>query len=718
MSARLFRLVFISPLGEVFDASARLDLDNLGSVGSIIESDLSVITHGDFALTLDNSDGLVEQFFENASPTDSYEMILERKRLDGPSWDRVFGGVLDIVSSLSYDDKAKTAHVVAYTYSKILDRTPADTIKRTLALKTANINADSNVLVFIAGETDDLEVGDVVELVSSTGRKEEFVINAISSSSQAVAVDTSSQVFTNALAVVKSQFYHDRTPEFLLGEIATATGLDIETLDLQLDVAEFPIATPYTLSGLSLNRRPVSLVPSGTDVIATFDVADETERQVGDGPTGTWVDGATSNVPQGDWTPYLTSEPGSIMASLNGGTTDNGFMAWDHTNSHVWHIVAANTGTPTFLNRLNLYRDGVNLGFFASIVDSEDYVSQSLEYDPVNDRVWVSRSDTATPSVRVVRWIPAAGGSYTTFDSTVSGYLRMCRALNMLILVDDVTYDIRMYDLTTLTLVRVIPFTLGVIYAWTMRAWEGWFTFVYSVGGLSRIAIYETQGWTLVAGYVLSETPPVHGTFITTQTLDGGGTVLVAFVGDEWLVLALRYAGVVRYADFGGSSCGAAVRDLALITNCLINVDNFKTVRLANRLVIGQGETVHSLDDPLSSVRTPVSSVYRESVLVSGQTRLNEKIEVIIGDAGKSASRLSVDSALITTTGMAVAAGISLYQFVNHVRSQVDATILDEDLNVTALQRVTMLGRRWFVYKIQTDLEQGTHNVTLLELLP
>ena len=171
MNPRRFILTITSPGGVVFDV--KMDAGNIGSVSTSPESDLGILSHGELSLTIDNSDGAIEDFLLNAGPSDTYEVALSRQRYNGTEWDRIFGGVLDLPYSLSFDDVARTAKVVAYSYSKQLERTPADgtagattVLRRTLASKTCSINLDNPNLVFLAGSTEasDLEIGDVVRL--------------------------------------------------------------------------------------------------------------------------------------------------------------------------------------------------------------------------------------------------------------------------------------------------------------------------------------------------------------------------------------------------------------------------------------------------------------------------------------------------------------------------------------------------------------------------
>jgi len=713
MSARAYRCAVTPPSGDAVDVSHLLEIGDMGAVSWEPETDLAVMAHGDLSLSFRTNTGEVEALLSNAQPGDLYEVILEGEMPDGTGWERIFGGVMDVPYSLVYDDKALKASVQCYSFSKLLERNSAEPIKRTLATKTASITAATRTLVFLTGETADLVPGDVVRLLGSTGVSEEFTIDKITSTSQAITTRAANSTFSSALVSVLTQFHHDKTPAYLLGLVAAQCGLELDASDLSADVATFPVATPITLEGLNVTEVPASIVPTGSTVSVTYQAADETKRKISATPSTAWTDGATSNTPQGDWTPYLLSEPASIMASSLGGPLDQGASAWDHTNSHVFRIFTESTGSPTFLTRLHVYRDSTDLGQFHSIPDGESFLYQSIEYDPVNDRVWVSSYDSL--GVRKFSWIPAAGGAYTSFDSTRSGRLRLCRLHNALILVDDVTTAMRFYDLTTFALVREIVFTGGAPIGWTIRAWDNWLVFLYEQNAITHVAIYDTTNWTFVAAYTLS--PSVRTfRFLTVQTLASGRRVGVAFAGGEWFVLSLRYDGVVRYADFDGASCGAAASGLAIVTNSIVDVDNFKTLSLRHRLKLGTGEVIADLNAPFGQMRRQVSELYRASVSVKGKSPSGVDIFVIAGATGDSARRLEIESKLANTVGMAVATAVATFQFVGAVRSQFDVKV-----RVTAPlrfgDRVSSGGKNLFAYKGSRDIERDLYDLTLLEVV-
>jgi hypothetical protein len=156
---------------------------------------------------------------------------------------------------------------------------------------------------------------------------------------------------------------------------------------------------------------------------------------------------------------------------------------------------------------------------------------------------------------------------------------------------------------------------------------------------------------------------------------------------------------------------------LAIVTNAIVNVDNFKTLSFKNRRGLGRGDAIRDLGVPLDDEERPLSEVYRSSVEVSGKLNTGGTVSVVVGDAGDSASRLKIDSDLVSTSGMAVATAVATLQFVSAVRSQRDVTVLDEDNVLKFGDRVILNDKAMVVYKGELDIEERVQHLTLLEVV-
>jgi hypothetical protein len=744
MSLRAYRLIFTSPSGEVFDVSDRLEIGQLGSISSTPETDLTVLTHGDMAMTLDDHDGAVSSFLENATPTDVYQVMLERQLAGVGSWVRLFGGMLDLPYSLSYDDKRKTAHVAAYGYTKKLERISADTIKRTFVGKTASITIDSATLVFISGETADLEVGDVVRLNDGQNR-ENFIVDRVISATNVATTEVAGRTFTGVYAEVTTQFYRDKSPAALLALIATTAGVTLNPRTLGSALADIPIATPFTIEDLNLSGVPQGLSPIGLYVHATFLSAYGTTRKRTTSPIVPWTDGATSNAAPFDWTPYLFTEPAAL--DIVGGAADTGMLAGNRTTGYAYHNLRSG-------NNLGLWRRlgagaDTALGTWYTGVAGIDMNKQWVEIDPTSARTFMTHNDVTIAGARdFFYW----DGTFHAIDS-FSGGLRCLRGsggVTYILMVDDNYHlpvgnhnNLRIYDPapTPPALVRIMPWgnLTDEILHWTFRTWgtsrtgvgARWMSVLFHRNNETWLRLYNAEGppsaWSFTTEYKISSGASTRGSvgdgtssvlaYTTVLVWDAGEELLAGFAGGVWFVLSPSYAGVVRYADFARSSCAKAAKDVAVIISSIVHTDEYGILSVLNRRELGSGVAA-DIGTPLTSTTRPNSEVYRSSVRVRGTDALGNAVDEVQGEQGDSARRVSIDSALISTPGMALACAIATLAFTSKIRRQRDVSVVDDGTPVPVFGRVKMDGAEWFVYKLETDLEQETHQMTLLEVLP
>jgi hypothetical protein len=734
------------------------------------EANLGGTFHGDLSLDLADGDGRVSDFLRGAVPGDVFDVVLLRERRDGRGWERLFGGVLD-VKAVSRDLKARRVRVSAWSYSKLLERTKADSITRALATKTASINNNSRVIAFLeaGNETSDLSVGDVVKLSTTTGKAGTFTIERIIDGETAVATEEASETLTDALVIVTTPFYRDLAPAVVTGLIADQLGLDLDGSDFAADLASFPIATPLSLANGSATAQPTSLVPRDTRVAASWDSADNTDRTVLDTPSGTWAALAATNQYEADWTPYLLTEPGTIYDQTPEATPAfqydgqpqvpkfNGHFVsecvvysggLDSTAGDRWEIFYQYQAPDS--TRIALYKNQAFVSVIEDIVNVDvgteftGTVHGWIEFDTFNKFPWFSyqyvpRGDTE-PTVRKLGLYigPAflSAPQIRFLDSARSGQLRFSRpyGTNAKLLLYDCPIsledgaagsgELRIYDtqfmLTSFQLILhgAIAFELGYPQLWTARKWGDYLVFLFQQGDALRFAIYDTTTLALVAAYTVSNEIKSFRCYLTIMTLSDGRTVVVGYGGGEWFVVSLRYDGVIRYADFEGRSCADALVQLAAVTNSIVDVDDFRTLSLRNRRGIGRGDAVGDMGVPLEDVEWPLSEVWRSNVFVRGKLASGGDISVPFGDEADSANRLTVSSGLVSTPGMAVATGIATFQFVSAIRSQRDVLVLDEDGAPSFGNRVTLYGRAFVVYKGARDVGAETLRLTLLEYVP
>lgn len=763
--SRALKCSIRSPGGDELDVSPLLDVGGMSTITFEPEQDLGVIAHGDMQLALQDIGGAASGFLSGAAAGDIYEVIFERERIDG-SWERLFGGILDPIS-VSYDKKTLVLTVDAWSYSKLLERTPANTIKRALATKTASINSGSRVLSFLANssETSDIVAGDSVRLTDAQGNSGDFIIDSITSATQALTTEPASANLTNCIAVVTTPYYRDKTPAQLAALIAAALAMDLDGSDFALDLASYPIVTPLVIAGGSSAAQPASLVPRGTTLVATFDVADSANRKVCASPSTPWAVGLLTNSFQADWTPYLTAEPGTIQERATGPdmiTADWNAQGPYSGARYVAECVAYTAGvdtavgdrwqlhtdrtfvSPNNFDRLLLYKNGSQVAVLESAnvgATPPAFATYHawIEWDTVNNVPWISwqlvMPGATDPTIRKLGWWQGTGANVFHAVSTAkSGQLRFSRGLGAghLLFYDcpislatgsapTGTLETRdatdAFVLTGLGVDHSIPFGLGYPLLWTARAWNGYLVFQFQQGETVRLAMYETGTFGFVAAYTIASEIKSFRCYLTLFALADGRTIIAGYAGGEWFVLSLRYDGVIRYANFDGKSCAAALAQVALITNSIVNVDEFKTLKLANRRGLGRGEPIGTLDFVLEEDVFAISELYRSSVEVKGTLDTGGSIAVIVGDEGDSARRLSLSAELVTTSGMAVATAIATYQFFAAIGGQRDLTARDDGDALKFGDVVLRNDKKHVVYKGERDLEQQIQHLTLLEVI-
>lgn len=751
-TARRIIITITSPQGTTIDITSATELNSLGNISVSPESDLGILSHGDMAMTLNDPAGELESFFEGATPTDIYTLSVVREREDGSEWDRVFGGVLDLPYSLSYDDVTKRVHLVVYSYSKQLERTPADgtagpttVIRRALSSKTATINVGTPLLQFLAGETADLAVGDVVRL--SDGQKtEDFTIDRIISTTDAAATNPAAGTYASAYAEVVTPFYHDIGPTALLQKIADEAGVEFNDFALNTPLASFPIATPLSIAGLNLTGVPRSLVPVAGLLNTSFIGYGGFKKGLAN-PTATWTEPEGLGTPYLDWTPYHNSQPTPIASVPAAGSLANlpdvGIYAPDHINNNFFMTEGSGVAAAHLWRGTGGVWFDTDLGVSSTII--APFLLACCVVDPLATGVYMSYRNSAG-SKEFRYW----NGAFATISTAVSGGLMILRypsgpGSRLLVMFDDITKNILLWNLPGRTLGRTIPWMNSTdrFLPWTARCWgdttvagaasKRWFTFLFERYGETWVGIYDARGtysnWSFVAAYRVSSllSPatanntllfPAVQSYQTVMKTSAGEEYAVGYAGGEWFVLSTDYTGVIRYADFKDSSCAKAARDVATVINAVVNFDAFGVMTVRKRKMLGTGDPVMDLGVPLASTRHPISDLYRSSVTVNGTLSSGGAINETQGASGDSARRLTISSDLITTPGMALACALTTLQFVSQIREQRDVTVIDDGTPLEIFDRVTMGGKTWVVYKLETDIEQKVRMMTLLDLEP
>lgn len=734
MSIRTYRARLIDPQGNELDVTDRTDIGDFGAIANSPESDLSILTHNEVDFTLANDDGAVEEFLAGAGPNDVYQFIFERQNPDGSDWDRLFGGILDLPSSVQYDDMTRDAQITSFSFSKLLDRVDGTVIERTITAKTATVSDGSKSITIVTGGSTDIKVGDVITLDDGAGNTQDFTIDSVGSG-VVVATETATQAYTAAAATVTTPYYRDLTPAALLAILAGAAGLDYEDLVTGRPMAPYPVTTPMPIDGLNLSGVARGLTVKSGAIDVQFGSLAAFQEAHSAGPTSPWVLSGAPADPLADWTPYGNTEP--TARTLVATAVDNGREAWDHAGNARYDITEIVTGTGPYTHTLWLRKNAtsyVTLDSLSAADNGPKWRFTQLDFDKANGRVWYSfaRSDNSS---KQFGYVDLTGGTKTAVDSSTVAAIRTVSQAGVLLLWTEDYATLKVYSLTSFGFLASIPLDKGMGQAghWTARAVGSAIAWICRGpdGNGSWLAVLDAQTWTIrvripvavansaVFGGVTSTGAP----FVTTGTPAlltrfpvGARDVLVGWAAGEWFVVSTCYDGVIRYADFSDKSGTECLKGLALACAGVATVDNFRTAVITPRQSMGAGASVATFSGFFASVRLPISSQYRASVKVTATDDQGNSIEAVAGDPADSARRLEIAADFVSSLGQAYSLAAATAAFLSMVGEELQITVDDDGTPVDALDRVTVGEKDYCVYSSQIDLDAEQLELVLLEV--
>lgn len=172
------------------------------------------------------------------------------------------------------------------------------------------------------------------------------------------------------------------------------------------------------------------------------------------------------------------------------------------------------------------------------------------------------------------------------------------------------------------------------------------------------------------------------------------------------------FAGVIPFADFTDQSCAEALRDLAILTNCIFWVDDDLQGHFVARDLAPQGVVREIADRILERDSTALWDQVIKFVKVSGGDS-----EETAGDAAFAAGGLELTSPFIPNDAYALALADSLLGFYGLRRSHEDIQLDNPDDEIfIPLERLTIEGKPFFVYESDHDVIDKEVRITLLEV--
>jgi hypothetical protein len=700
------------------DLSPRLS--EIGTLSERMEEGLLELVHGDIDLEIDNHDGAFERFIVNGQRGEEWTVrIWRRVRFRRQPWELLFAGVLDLPASVHYNRRTKTANVQAFTYSKLLESHSAEVVKRNVVGRTGTVVAASDSVS--VSDTTDLLPGDEITLtgedesVAETQTIEAIVATGTPGTIRTVEVWDND--FTDASLTLDTPYHRNETVKELAALLFQAAGLTHYDIQVDQDISETPLATVGNAIGLPLETLR-SVTVQGGDVSV---VGQLSGTQHADSPTDPFSDVDAVIDAQIDWRPYLLSEPGTIVRVPTGvGAVDDvGLYAADHAAGDYYRLIKNPLG-PANPSTLELHRNGVNIqqvdGYTAGSGNAF-WASRSLDLDVVNGEAWCSfkRGDGSLERTVIVP-IPG-GGSATTYNDAF-GRLRFCRALSRMFRLG-ASLEIHTIGSGKVQERAVVP--PSGLNAWTLRHCDDFVFGVYRNGFTLGCVVWSATLWTELARFTLATGNYDAFTTIFDET-DGDQVGLVLLdlgpLGPLYYVISREFAGVIPYADFGGMSVSAGLRQLALVSMATVSVDRYRTGQLIGRNTFPTFTEEHDLGVPLEQTSSPVSEDYRTSVRVTGKDAAGDDIVKLAGATGDSSARLELESPMITTESLA--AGIA-QNYSNLLSSMFAAgeeavEIRETGRLVRPLNRATLDAVPFRVLEAETEIDDRRQQLRLLRV--
>lgn len=720
------------PEGIVLDVSDRL-LDDFPATEEVVEIDLLELAHGDTELTLDDKDLAVSKFLTGAREGEEWKTVICRRVYRRrQKFEPVFSGVLDLPWSLETDEDERTVTIQIFSFSKVLENTSAEIVKRTFATLAGTTTAANPLLTLTTGTTADLEIGDTVAVDDDAVREENEVLQ-INSSTSVTCRNFWANSFTAKPVEVTTPFYRDKSIAFLVGELFEAAGITSYEIDVRNPVNNLLFPSPMSRNGLKSGHADHLLDRDG---IIAFNRTGDTTALGAASPSAGWASVDTLNG-KIDWRPNTASEPGTIedQASAN----DHNLTA-DQASGFSYNL-AYYPGS----DQLWIQRDGVDLvqveaGLVLDLATSGAILGPWTQ----DDYVWYSfRDDSGN---KALKYRDIGGATTTTVSSGASssewfGHVQNIRALGITVFKPHHQIDFANSDTdqlhvypdpvdgdppTLLGKVTVprrlhIPSLRGYNYPRIGNIVAG----IYYTGEATKMRIWRLDtllDWVQISDFTLrgTDTEKVFGTptrnYLTIfeharEDPLNSETVFLAAIENEdapdvvselapfMFVISTQFIGVVPYADFDGMSVGKALKELALMTMSFLRVDHNRIGRFIGRAQNQEERDAPpiELDTPLRRRRRVLWEFFRDSVEVKGEAADGSSVEAVAGDTGASAKRLSLSSSFVTSEALAYGIASQYLGYLNQRRTEEEITIREPDQVIEPLGKVFLDGRTYMV---------------------
>lgn len=752
--AKQFNVYLVTPTGVTLDITARLTKGGLGTITEAAEEDFLILTHSDQTLALDDRDGYIRGLLDGAATTDRWELVVERETgKRQPKWERAFAGVLDLPWSVGYDPETREAKMQVFSYSKTLERTTAETVRRNITGVTGSVTVGSATVTLTS--TTGLQSGDVVQLTKAAdGATESQTVKSVDSATVVTCTATWGNTFASGSPMELLTPYHrNRDPLLTVADLFTAAGVMSQNVSIS-PVTGAP-AIPVPMNGNGGRGLIRSLVPvTAANLLNLRLTTDVTRFKAPECRTGFIVDTATTTA-QGDWTPYTPTEPATILTTTGAGgspTVDRGGIGWKYpyTAALWWWPTGYTDVSNSYCDVLR--QDGTLLAQVDTIGNTNGYSIVAGEWVPSDSGVWVYFHRGGNSTVGKLRRVDSGTGAVSDVSLLNTGIPRYSVQTDR-VYTWDTNGDGKFSDPGTGILREWLPtgarnLTRSIDLSGYIGRGQGylWAARIVDTGGAKYMLLpyisprpYSTlaRGWLLVLD--LNNLTVVQNIKVGSRQVDHvqgtvyqdslrgcqvyaanysreSGSGLTGVAVSDWVAAAPCYAGVIPYADLSGKSVAGGLKELAVCCGAFMDVDVYNTGRFLPRGALERQAPVAILSGLVNRKDRQIWEFYRTSVEVSGRDEAGTDFTVVAGDQAKGALRTSVSSNLVTTPTMAAAVAGIYAAYLSQARAQADVTQPELDELLKAWDVVELDDGNWFITQVRTNLEAETQDLRLFQV--
>lgn len=699
-----FRVTLTKPDASTVSLTDRVVNDGIVQMDESCEEGIGELRHGDISLELDDTDGTISALFASVVPSDQYEVLVERRTsASDATWMKVFVGLLDFPWSVQINRKKKTVRFQVFSWSKVLEKTDASTVKRSFdATIIATVNSESDVVTLTTGTTSNIKRGDRIGIEG-----EEQTVETVDSSTQLTTYGTFREAHTKQPLSVLTPYHRNKSLAWLVDALFDAAGLSSNMVDMDYNMSTLPFLTGFSDDGIQTSDLEGLTSYSGN--LAAWVAGKRYESTAPDAGFGS----GTTQAAKADWTRYLAAEP----AALRDGDTSLD-VGYDHTNSYTYSLSMYYSGIQW---KLDLLRNGSllsNVDSYSDILEEFDgYPISSCDYDPVQNRVWVSYSDEigATPT-RKTKYYDVAGAAWTTVSTTLASLCSVAIESKMLAHEADAKV-LRLYAVgTPSTGDPVLEYPDGDPQIKTFQVIGNYIAGIVRKGDFDYLCLWDKTNRDIellasIGPYLLTPTPR-----ITKWTYSSNETCVVA-AGGALFILSRKFLGTIPYADFSDKSCQSALKDLAIAAGAYVYVDLSKVGKFVSRFSTTPifNAARQTIGDIYERSERPIWSWYRDRVEVSGVAQDDgEEVKQIVGSNAYSSRDTSLSSDFIQNNSQANAIAQMYYTWLSQNRREFEVQVAEPaGLLLHILDKVSLDSNDCQVYRVQSDLKRRVQTLTV-----